>query len=926
MADAQRTIELIFKGVDQTGAAIDSVLRGTSSFASGVQSATQPIADFTVGALKLEAGLLAAGAAFTTVSVIAAGQFDSAFREIDTLVDAPVEALGSLRSELLEYASSSTQSLESITGATYSAISAGVDYTDSVRALASAEQLAVAGRANLNDSMVLLVSTLNAYGQGMDSASRYSDILFNTVRLGQTTLPELSASLSNVTGTAATLGVPFETLTAALAALTTVGIPTAQATTALNAALSALIAPSAQAKTIAQELGLEFSAQAVRAQGLEGVLQTVYAATGGNEEQMRRLFGSTEALRAVLPLTGAAAESFAGNLVAMQNNAGATAAAYAEMANSFDVVNQRVANAFQVMLIQIGDPLLDEYGGLADAIANIFRTIGIEADGGVLESLVSYVESQLGELEQIFQRIAANLPEALQQADLSGFTDGVDELKNAFGLLFDGIDITTVDGLTRAIEFAGESFHRLSAFVAGVVESFEPMVDKLSDMALKISELPPELLNAAGQVAGFATQANILAGTIQSLLPSLESLATIVGMNQAAGLVGSFRGAATALAGGTGLVALLGQAGLVAAAGAASYAIGSLLAPKIDDVVNSFTEGEHSLGTWIYQLVNGAEEAELMAQVLAPVPVAIDDITRAAQGVDLSALLIPDDQLTRNASSIAMISREYEAMRASIDNLLIPQSEVNRVISEQEAAINSLMVPQEQLTRSVDDWSQATVGIVPIYDQITGAIIGYEEGIIAAGSAQERANAGIVDRINNINVLTGATVRATDATAEMAAISAEFAQEYALEALRGNVEIRVAEIEAGARRIESAFDSINVSIESTGDLIGTALGLLADTDTSLRGRFDIERQLDIENQRRGEALGLQEELTRATIRQLDAQAQSLARGDGIITINGDGLAPHLEAMMWEVLRSVQVRVNEDGMAMLLGVGATEVPA
>ena len=34
--------------------------------------------------------------------------------------------------------------------------------------------------------------------------------------------------------------------------------------------------------------------------------------------------------------------------------------------------------------------------------------------------------------------------------------------------------------------------------------------------------------------------------------------------------------------------------------------------------------------------------------------------------------------------------------------------------------------------------------------------------------------------------------------------------------------------------------------------------------------------------------------------------------------NGDGLQPHLEAFMWEILEAIQVRVNADGYEMLLG--------
>jgi len=38
-------------------------------------------------------------------------------------------------------------------------------------------------------------------------------------------------------------------------------------------------------------------------------------------------------------------------------------------------------------------------------------------------------------------------------------------------------------------------------------------------------------------------------------------------------------------------------------------------------------------------------------------------------------------------------------------------------------------------------------------------------------------------------------------------------------------------------------------------------------------------------------------------------------------VDGAGLQPHLEAFMWEILRTIQVRVNQDGLEMLLGAPA-----
>ncbi|MGL1833037.1 hypothetical protein ACKVEX_05455 [Rhodocyclaceae bacterium SMB388] len=54
------------------------------------------------------------------------------------------------------------------------------------------------------------------------------------------------------------------------------------------------------------------------------------------------------------------------------------------------------------------------------------------------------------------------------------------------------------------------------------------------------------------------------------------------------------------------------------------------------------------------------------------------------------------------------------------------------------------------------------------------------------------------------------------------------------------------------------------------------------------------------------------------IKEIQARTEAMQRGDAMIQIDGAGLQPHLEAFMWEILRAIQVRVNQDGYEMLLG--------
>jgi len=107
------------------------------------------------------------------------------------------------------------------------------------------------------------------------------------------------------------------------------------------------------------------------------------------------------------------------------------------------------------------------------------------------------------------------------------------------------------------------------------------------------------------------------------------------------------------------------------------------------------------------------------------------------------------------------------------------------------------------------------------------------------------------------------------------------------------------------------------TITSTGELLGE----LFDAFTSTTGldQLFVQREIERESERRDNALKLQERLTNAQIDALRERTRQMANGQALLTVDGAGLQPHLEAFMWEILRTIQVRVNEDGLDMLLGV-------
>lgn len=824
MADATKTIDLVFNGVDKTGAATEAALKNTKKFAQGVESATQPVADFTASALKFETALIAAGVAATAFSVKIAGEFDTAFREISTLIGSPIEDLGTFRDSILSYAETSVKPLEEVTQSIYNAISAGVEFSESIEAVAQAEKLSVAGKASLNESLTVLVSSLNAYGFGMDKAQQFSDALFTTVEKGQTTLPELAGALSSVTGLAATAGVSFEELLAAVAALTSTGTSTSQAVTQIQGAISAILKPSEQAASLAKELGIGFNLQTLEAKGLSGILAEVQLKTGGNAEQMAKLFGRVEALNGVLTLTGLGADKFAENLQSMEDSAGAVDAAFEKMSGSFELHVQKVQNGLRGLFIAIGDPLLDEFGGVAEAIRSIFIAVGDSVDDGNISELVAYIESQFGGLQDSLEEVAKNIPDALNSADLSGFINGLEAVKGAIGGLFGGIDITTVDGLADAITGVGQAFNGLSQFSAGVIESFKPLVSAFFDVGEGLGEIDEEAFRSAGEIAGFITQLNLLSG------PMVTVAASLIALKEAMAIGGSVKALTAALGSGAGggLIGSLKSLGAVGGGAGIGFGIGT-----IANELTELTTGT-SISTWATDLA-------------------------------ISWGLL-DDEATNIVDSLNDIPPAMEAIS-------------NTTAETADSSYN-----------------------------FADALESAEKKLAALGNSGEL-----------LPELYGDIDKAAESTENLAQAAQKLELEERLALIDSQTKITTAQIDADAEKMVAAFDSVSVSVDSTGKALISLYGLLGDDNISKLDKLDISNQIEIENERRQEALDLQNKMLAAQIRETNARANLLQSGSPLITVNGDGLQPHLEAFMFEVLEAIQVQVNADGYEMLLGI-------
>lgn len=942
MADLEKSVAIIFEGVDQMGAGVDSATKRLNSVVSSAQGVVDPIANATAGILKFEAALIAGGVAATGLAVKLAGDFDSQFREITTLVEAPTSSLDEFREAVLAYGTQSTNSIQDVNSAVYNAISAGVDYTESLEAVSTAEQLSIAGKADLGETLTVLVSSLNAYGEGMDSASTFSDQLFTTVKNGQTTLPELGGSLANVTGLAATAGVSFGELLAGVATLTATGSGTSEAITQIRGAISTLLKPTSEAATLAEDLAIEFNASALESKGLSGVLLEVQEATGGNVEQMAKLFGSVEALNGVLTLTGLGADSFAGNIDAMANSAGATEEAYNKMAGTVEQGNQRIANAFTAMMIGVGDPLLDEFGGIQEAIAEIFSAIGASVTGGQLQEFVGLIEGVMQSLEQTLSDVAANLPAALESADLSGFVRGFEAVRDAISGMFNNADITTVEGLASVIATLGTGVELLGEFTAGAITSIGPFVEKLAELAAIVLQIDPAWVAMLGVMGGSAV---VLSTVLSALSSVVAALALLGGANGAIPV-------ATKAAGG--LVSMLGR--FAGPAGAAILAAQGVI--ELKERLDEFNEFKFNFSDELIEELDKASGAQRVTteaglfslQKLAEGYVALSDyfgwgeeaagdfevlggageaaavqIMAAANRIGNEA---PEEvkKLSQEAiNSAILIGTAFDDLDASLsdsnlslyERLSIGETSdaIEKVNSLFQQSASGIEVSAEAVGRSIQQL-QAAFNAGEIneseYNQLKDSLLGLRDGADAAANSQAALAGEVLSSEDAI-------LKARQAVLDQTLALEELASNERIKNVEFAVDFKIAQMEADTKKVEAILSATSETIASTADAAASMFDTLGGGGLSMGDKWlardAIDQQLEIQQQ----AADQQEKLIDAQIKSLNARTQALQNGDGLIKIESDGLEPALEMIMWNVIEKVQLRANAEGAEFLLGL-------
>lgn len=289
-----------------------------------------------------------------------------------------------------------------IAAGSYQVISAFQDTADTASILKTATKAAIAGQAETVDTVNALAAVTKAYGDTSARAvTHVSDLSFETIRLGQTTMPELANGIQKASGSAAALHVSQEELYAGFATLTGVIGNTDTVGTALNTLYTKMLKPSKALSKAVESLGYKSAYAMVQQEGLGGTIKKLGQYAGGDATKFAALFSMRD-LKAAQGILNTM-DVYEQKLSELRDADGATDRAFMTSINNWNDMFGLASNKVSVFAQQVGMKLLPYAKDfLSDAMPKI---------DGLMDTVLAGIDKIMPKIEALFKYLSQNGPQ-----------------------------------------------------------------------------------------------------------------------------------------------------------------------------------------------------------------------------------------------------------------------------------------------------------------------------------------------------------------------------------------------------------------------------------------------------------------------------------------------------------------------------------
>lgn len=372
---AQQELKVNISGdSSKLNSALSSASSKLSAFGSKMQNVGKSMTT------KLTLPLVAVGVAAGKMAF----DFDKSMTSITALVGVGADEVAKMGDTAKRMAVDTGKSANEAAEALFFITSAGLRGEEAMGVLEASLKAAAVGLGETKTIADLSTSALNAYGSENLSASGATDILTAAVREGKLEASQLAGAMGGVIPIASNMGVRFDEVAAAMAAMSRTGTNAAEGATQLNAILASLKKPTTDAEMAFQKMGMSTDSvqKSLSEQGLLATLEMLQNGLKQTGQDTTAIFPNIRALKGVLDLTGAGLESNRQIFDSLTKSMGATDEAFEKTSQSASFKMTKSLNAMKSSLIEVGNvilvalvPAVEKIAGFLTSMSDKFKSL-----------------------------------------------------------------------------------------------------------------------------------------------------------------------------------------------------------------------------------------------------------------------------------------------------------------------------------------------------------------------------------------------------------------------------------------------------------------------------------------------------------------------------------------------------------------------
>lgn len=460
---------------------------------------------------------------FLTTMLGTAGTFEQSMNKVRALTGDAGDGVELLRGQSLDLAKTTRYTASEIADGMGFMAMAGMDVNQIYGGTPAILNLAAAGNMELARSADIATNIMTGFGKPVEALPDMIDVMVAAFTNSNTSLEQMGEAFKYVAPVAASAGLDFNEVTAAIGLLGNAGIQSSMAGTVLRGAITRLLNPTKQARGAMENLGLTATDTNGNLLPLSDILDQLHDDNVDWENAMTAAGPALEALTAQADALGIPLEDGQGN-----------ARDFSDVLADLEAAGVDTSE----MMAALGDD--------ASIVSDIMTLFGLRAGPGML-ALLAQGKGALGDFTTMLDA-SGGTAERVASTMMEGLFGALNMLRAAWeGMLISFADSGALDmvtgwvmKLTEWLTRAAELSPRVQALIVGMIAlaaAIGPVLIAISLMIPAVSALVAGIAFLASPIGLVVIAlAALVAGVIYAYT-QIEGFRTAV--NTAAALIGS---------------------------------------------------------------------------------------------------------------------------------------------------------------------------------------------------------------------------------------------------------------------------------------------------------------------------------------------------------------------------------------------------